>query len=65
MEIIEENNETCMKSLVELVTYLNEQSIDKCKLFLNELQKQLEEHLGENFESNPVGAILSKGRKEG
>ena len=39
-------------------------SVDKAKLFLNDLEDELKERMGEDYATNPIGQILSKGRKE-
>jgi len=43
---------------------LNDLSVDKAKLFLNDLQDDLKEKMGEEYANNPIGAVLAKGRKE-
>jgi len=64
MNVLEQGDENCIKNVEELIQHLNDLSVDKAKLFLNDLQDDLRERMGEDYANNPIGAVLAKGRKE-
>lgn len=59
LEILEEEDETCIKNMADLIIYLNDQALDKAKIFLNDLEDDFQKRFGDDYKQNPIGEALA------